>query len=172
MSAIQKIMATIIVLCTSAVEVASFRKKSSLAVWIILSFGLAACGSSNTLSTGPVACLFSGQSQLIYPIPSATGVPNTPGQIVFATSLLFPSSFGVLISSDPNPNNARNGTAAAFQRIAQSQVPTPSATPTISNAFFESAAIGSSLPHGTYYVFLNDTLGGCTPTPAGSFATL
>ena len=139
---------------------------------MIAAFLLAACGGpGGTLGLGPVPCLFSGLSQLIYPIPNATGVPDAPGQIVFATSLLFPSTFDVLVANDPNPNNARSGSSGFFQRIGQSQVPQPSATPTITNAFFESAAIGTSFPHGTYYVFLNDTLGGCTPTLAGSFAT-
>jgi hypothetical protein len=123
------------------------------------------------LVTAPIPCLFSGLSQLIYPIPGATNVPDAPQQIVFATSRFFPSTFDVLINNDPNPNAAGNGKSAFFQQIQASQVPQPSATPTISNAFFESAAVTASFPHGTYYVFLNDTLGGCTPTPAGSFTT-
>ncbi len=138
-----------------------------------LAITLTACGGSNgALTAGPIQCLFNGQSQLVYPIPNATNVPNAPQQIVFATSRLFPSSFNVLITNDPNPNIATRGNSAFFQSIQPSQVPQPSATPTISNAFYESAAIAASLPHGTYYVFLNDTLGGCTPTSAGSFTTV
>ncbi len=133
---------------------------------------LTACsGYNGALTTEPIPCLFNGLSQLIYPIPNATNVPDTPQQIVFAVSRLFPSTFDVLINNDPNPNIAASGNSAFFQRIQSSQVPQPSATPAISNAFYESAALGASLPHGTYYVFLNDTLGGCTPTSAGSFTT-
>jgi hypothetical protein len=133
---------------------------------------LTACvGSSGILATGPIPCLFNGESQLIYPIPGATNVPDMPQQIVFATSRLFPSTFDVLVNSDPNPNLAINGKNGFFQQIQSSQVPQPSATPAITNALYESAASAASFPHGTYYVFLNDTLGGCTPTAAGSFTT-
>jgi hypothetical protein len=133
---------------------------------------LTACGGyGGAPAIGPIPCLFNGQSQLIYPIPNATNVPDTPQQIVFATSRLFPSTFDVLVNGDPNPNVAVNGKSAFFQQIQPSQVPQPSATPAITNAFFESAPVAASFPHGTYYVFLNDTLGGCTPTSAGSFTT-
>ncbi len=103
---------------------------------------------------GTGSCLFSGLTQLIYPIPGSTNVPDAPQQIVFATSQLFPSGFDVLINTDPNPNNATNGSAVFFQRIQQAQVPQPSAALTISNPFYESAATSASFPHGTYYVFL------------------
>jgi hypothetical protein len=141
-------------------------KRFSIGLAIIMT----ACSSYNGALT-PIPCLFNGQSQLVYPIPNATNVPDMPQQIVFATSRLFPSTFNVLINNDPNPNIATNGNSAFFQRIQSSQVPQPSATPAITNAFYESGALGASLPHGTYYVFLNDTLGGCTPTSAGSFTT-
>ena len=137
-----------------------------------LAIALTACGGSNGASSlAPIECLFNGQSQLIYPIPNATNVPTTLQQVVFATSRLFPSSFNVLINNDPNPNIGAHSFSAFFQGIQPSQVPQPSATPAMSNAFYESATIGGSLPRGTYYVFLNDNLGGCTPTSAGSFTT-
>jgi hypothetical protein len=142
-------------------------------VFIGLALCSAACGGygGGTSLLAPIQCLFNGQSQLVYPIPSATNVPDMPQQIVFATSRLFPSTFDVLINTDPNPSAAGNGQGAFFHQIQASQVPQPSATPTISNPFYESASIGATFPHGTYYVFLNDTLGGCTPTSAGSFTT-
>lgn len=133
---------------------------------------LGACGSYGSGVTLPqIQCLYNGLSQQIFPIPSAPNVPNAPGQIVFAVSRLFPSTFQVLVHNDPNPNTATSGTAAFFQQINQSQVPQPSATPTISNPLYESASISASFPHATYYVFLNDTLGGCTPVNTGSFTT-
>ncbi|HEX5275154.1 MAG TPA: hypothetical protein VFW34_07750 [Candidatus Rubrimentiphilum sp.] len=144
----------------------------SRAAIAVLLLALTACGgySGGTYLT-PIQCLYNGQSQLIYPIPGATNVPDAPGQIVFAVSRLFPSTFQVLIHNDPNPNTATAGTAGFFQQINQSQVPQPSAAPSISNPLYESATISASFPHATYYVFLNDTLGGCTPTFAGSFST-
>ena len=147
-------------------------KRLVLAALMVAGFGLAGCGYNGGVTIpGTGSCLFSGLTQLIYPIPGSTGVPDAPQQIVFATSQLFPSGFDVLISSDPNANNAGNGTAAFFQRIQQAQVPQPSAALTISNPFYESAALSTSFPHGTYYVFLNDSRVSCTPTPAGSFTT-
>jgi len=131
---------------------------------------LTACSGYNGGVTLPqIQCLYNGQSQLIYPIPNATNVPNAPGQIVFAVSRLFPSTFQVIVSSNPAPN--ASGTSGFFQQINQSQVPQPSATPNISNPLYESATVNATFPHATYYVFLNDTLGGCTPTSAGSFTT-
>ena len=142
------------------------------AAFLAAGFALAGCGYGGGVTIpGSGSCLFSGLRQLIYPIPGATNVPNAPQQIVFATSQLFPSGFDVLINNDPNPNTAINGTAAFFQRIQQSQVPSPSASLTISNPFYESATLSTSFPHGTYYVFLNDSRVSCTPTPAGSFTT-
>jgi len=155
----------------------SRRTNHARAVWraaliAICITALTACGGYNSGSyLTPIQCLYNGQSQPIYPIPGATNVPDAPGQIVFAVSRLFPSTFQVLIHNDPNPNTATAGTAGSFQQINQSQVPQPSATPKISNALYESASISASFPRATYYVFLNDTLGGCPPTTAGSFTT-
>jgi|GEM_PF-1489714 len=133
---------------------------------------LTACsGYSGGVTLPQIQCLYNGQSQLIYPIPGASNVPNAPGQIVFAVSRLFPSTFQVLVHNDPNTNTATAGTAGFFQQISQSQVPQPSATPNISNPLYESATVNATFPHATYYVFLNDTLGGCTPASAGSFTT-
>jgi hypothetical protein len=143
--------------------------------WIGLVLLLAACGGAGSgyggFLNGSINCLFNGQSQLVYPIPGATGVPDAPQQIVFATSRLFPSTFEVRVNTDPNPNLATNGVGAFFHQINQSQVPQPSGNPMMSNPLYESASTAASFPHGTYYVFLNDTLGGCTPTSAGSFTT-
>ena len=138
----------------------------------LCAIALTACGGYNSGTLlAPIQCLYNGQSQLIYPIPGATNVPDAPGQIVFAVSRLFPSTFQVLIHNDPNPNTATAGTPGFFQQINQAQVPQPSAPPSMSNPLYESAFISGSFTHATYYVFLNDTLGGCTPTSAGSFTT-
>ncbi len=140
--------------------------------FMVVGLALAGCGGNGGVSfPGQGSCLFSGVTQLIYPIPNATNVPDALSQIVFATSQLFPYSFQVLINTDPNPNHAKRGTAAFFQRINAGQVPTPSATVTMSNPYYESAALSTTFPHGTYYVFLNDSQVSCTPTQAGSFTT-
>lgn len=151
---------------------APWARRTKPALIALCVMALTACGGYNagTYLT-PIQCLYNGLSQQIYPIPGATNVPDGPGQIVFAVSRLFPSTFQVLVHNDPNPNTATAGTAGFFQQINQSQVPQPSATPSISNPLYESASISASFPHATYSVFLNDTLGGCTPTTAGSFTT-
>ena len=145
--------------------------RAALAILSLASLTACAGGYNSGTYLSPIQCLFNGQSQLVYPIPGATNVPDAPGQIVFAVSRLFPSTFQVLVHNDPNPSTAGAGTAGFFQQTNQSQLPQPSAPPQISNPLYESASIGASFPHGTYYVFLNDTLGGCIPTSAGSFTT-
>ncbi len=142
------------------------------AAFMAVGLALAGCGGSGTLTfPGEGSCLFSGVTQLVYPIPNATNVPDALSQVVFASSQLFPYSFEVLINNDPNPGHAKRGTAAFFQRIGAGQVPTPSAPPTLSNPYYESATLSTTFPHGTYYVFLNDSQVSCTPTQAGSFTT-
>lgn len=143
------------------------------AVLMAGAFALAGCsgGGGGYAPSGPGSCLFSGVTQLVYPIPGSTSVPDAFGQVVFATSQLFSYSYDVLINTDPNPNHAASGTAAFFQRIDPSQVPSPSATPTISNPYYESASFSGSFPHATYYLFFNDSAVPCTAVSAGSFTT-
>ena len=124
------------------------RAKSRPALAVLVLAALTACGGYNGGVTLPqIQCLYNGQSQLIYPIPNATNVPNAPGQIVFAVSRLFPSTFQVLVHNDPNPNTATAGSSGFFQQINQSQVPQPSATPNISNPLYESATVNATFPH-------------------------
>ncbi len=147
-------------------------RAATATAFMATALALAGCGGNGGVSfAGQGSCLFSGVTQLIYPIPNATNVPDALSQIVFATSQLFPYSFDVLINTSSNPNLAKSGSSAFFQRIASGQVPSPSAAPTLSNPYYESAALSATFPHGTYYVFLNDSQVSCTPTNAGSFTT-
>jgi hypothetical protein len=159
-------------ICSATTRCRKIQRCAFLIALVAAAASLTGCGGGIGASlNAPIPCLFNGQSQLVYPIPGATGVPDAPQQIAFATSRLFPSTFEARVNNDPNPNAATGGAGAFFQHINQAQVPQPSATPAFSNALYESAMISASFSHGTYYVFLNDTLGGCTPTSAGSFTT-
>lgn len=141
-----------------------------VAVLIFTGCGGSGSGSGTLLSTTGT-CIYSGISQLVYPAPGATSVPDAPAQIVFAVTRLFPYSWQAVVTSDSNPNNAASGTAAFFQQIQPSAVPTPSAAVTISNPYYESAAMNATFVRGTYYVFLKDSVYICIPALAGSFST-
>lgn len=96
---------------------------------------------------------------MIYPIPGATGVPDSPPEVVFATSQLFPASFQLRVGSQ----------AAAFTQITAAQVPQPAATVQISNPYYEAATFTTPFSSGTQNVFFNDSLYSCTPALQGSF---
>lgn len=106
---------------------------------------------------------------MIYPIPGATSVPDSPAQVVFATSQLFPASFQLRLAGTSSTSAALAGPSAAFTRITAAQVPQPSATVQISNPYYEAASLATPFSSGTQYVFFNDSLYSCTPALQGSF---
>jgi hypothetical protein len=136
----------------------------------------AACGggSTNVTPTPGPTCSPGTTVQMIYPIPGATGVPDAPQQIVFAVATPLPNIWNLYISNASNGNGSVNGyTAAGFQTISASQVPSPSATPSFANPTYQSVTLTGSLgpPGGTeWWVWVNDSAGNCTPMgPVGSF---
>lgn len=131
---------------------------------------LAACGGGTAAAPSmTTSCLFSGLSQMIYPIPGATSVPDIPAQVVFATSQLFPASFQLRLATTNSAGAALAGQAAVFTQITAAQVPQPSATLQISNPYYEAATFATPFSSGTQYAFFNDSLYSCTPTLQGSF---
>ncbi|MDQ2992081.1 MAG: hypothetical protein M3R30_04580 [Candidatus Eremiobacteraeota bacterium] len=151
-------------------------KIRTIAAWggtALLAFTLAACSSlRNNIPTppAPATCVLpSGvQTQLLYPIPGATAVPDAPQQIVFAISSPLPNwGAAVLPSASPGIYGA------AFQTITAGQVPTPSATPSFASPIYVSSALPGSLPPNSLIaVFLNNLASNCSPvTAAASFTT-
>jgi hypothetical protein len=134
----------------------------------------AACGGGgNTISNptpGPT-CSPGTTVQMIYPIPGATGVPDSPQQIVFAVGTALSSSWDAYIA--PNSNGNNGGYTNPVQTITAAQVPSPSATPSFANPIYQSVTLSGSLAPPTattWYVWINDLGGNCTPMgPVGSF---
>ncbi len=137
----------------------------------------AACGGNGGVvnpTPGPT-CSPGTTVQMIYPIPGATGVPDAPQQIVFAVASPLPNFWNLYISNASNGNGSVNGyTNAGMQTITAGQVPSPSATPSFANPVYQSVTLSGALTPAatTWYVWINDTNGNCTPAgPVGSFTT-
>ena len=133
---------------------------------------LAACNSSSSNSGPPVGpCVLPSPFQVIYPIPSATGVPDHPVQLVFATS-----TSGSLSGWNAYLNNVNSLNGAFFtinnaQQITPAQVPSPAATPTFANPQYWSISLGSTFTSGnTIWVWMNNLNSTCNPNgPVSSF---
>lgn len=147
----------------------------SIAAWsgtAVLAITLSACGAlKNSVPTpsNPPACVLSSgvQTQLLYPIPGATGVPDAPQQIVFAISSPLPTwGAATLIGST-------GAYGLSFQTINAGQVPAPSATPSFANPIYVSSALTGSFPAATSIgVYLNNLASNCIPVTTGaSFTT-
>jgi hypothetical protein len=134
----------------------------------------AACGGGSPGITNPTpgpTCSPGTTVQMIYPIPGATGVPDAPQQIVFAVGTALSSNWDAYLA--PNSNGNGGGYTNPLQTITAGQIPSPSATPSFANPVYQSITLPSSLapPSGaTWYVWINNTAGNCTPMgPLGSF---
>ena len=136
----------------------------------------AACGGGGNTITNPTpgpTCSPGTTVQMIYPIPGATGVPDSPQQIAFAVGTALPSTWDAYISNSSTGNGTAGGYTVPLQTITAGQVPSPSATPSFANPIYQSVTLQGSLapPTGTtWYVWINNTAGNCTPLgPLGSF---
>jgi hypothetical protein len=139
----------------------------------ICAVAFAACGggSSNVTPTPGPTCSPGTSVQMIYPIPGATGVPDAPQQIVFAVGTALSSNWDAYLA--PSSNGSNGGYTNSVQTITASQIPSPSAKPSFANPVYQSVTLSGSLapPTGaTWYVWINDLSGNCTPMgPLGSF---
>ncbi len=132
---------------------------------------LAACNSSSS-NSGPVGpCTLPSPFQVIYPIPSATGVPDHPVQLVFATSTSGSLSGWNAYLNNVNSLNGAGQTIAAAQQITPAQVPAPAATPTFANPQYWSISVASTFASGnTIWVWMNNLNSTCNPNgPVSSF---
>ena len=140
---------------------------------VALALTLAACGGGGGGSSNPSGpCTLPSQVQMIYPIPGATNVPDAPQQFVFAESAYLPGSWNAFVNNT-NSLNGSASTVATVQNISASQVPQPSATPSMANPVYQSISLQAGFAsQQTIYAWLNDTASSCTPTgPVGSFKT-
>lgn len=133
---------------------------------------LAACGGLSTSGTVPtIACVLPSGTQvaLAYPVPGATGVPDSPGQVVVAVSSPLPASWQVVVEITGQVPTG----GALLTAIQPAAIPTPYATPAFASPSYETSGLTSALPAATMVqVGLNDESSDCNSYPViGSFTT-
>ena len=138
---------------------------------------LAACGGggggSVSPTPGPTCGPIGIQSQLIYPAPSATAVPDAQAQIVIAVSSPLPiNTYNLALYNAANSTQFAL-TANPLAQIQASQLPAGSGTTTISNPTYEAVNLVNPLPAATQLqTAINDPSSNCTPqTVPGTFTT-
>lgn len=145
--------------------------KLLLAAAAAATLGLVACGGgaggSAVPTPGPTCGPVGIQSQLIYPAPGATAVPDNTPQIVIAVSSPLPvNTFNLAIF------NASTGSGTTtlnyLSQIQASQLPAGSGTTTIANPTYEAvnlvAALNANFASGTtLQTAINLPSSNCTP---------
>ncbi len=134
-------------------------------------FAVAGCGGSGNNSTPTIPCtLPSGTSvSLIYPIPSATNVPDTLSSVILALNPPLPSNWQIVLGS--------SGTTffgGALTSGTPIPLPSPIATTPVGSTLEYSTFIGTGGLAGktVYQVALNNTNADCNSFPTfGSFTT-
>ena len=138
---------------------------------------LAACGGSsgsNAVPTpGPTCGPVGIQSQLIYPAPGATAVPDATAQIVIAVSSPLPINTYDLQLTALNNGGGTALTQNPLAQIQASQLPAGSGTTSISNPTYEAVNLVNSLPAATQIqTAINDPSSNCTAQNVpGTFTT-
>jgi len=141
--------------------------------------GLAACGGGGGSSVigptpGPTCGPTGITSQLVYPAPSATNVPDATAEIVVAVSSPLPINTYNLALIALNNGGGGALTANFLAQINASQLPSGSAATTIPNPTYEAVNLIATLPAATQIqVALNIPSSTCTPlnVPGGVFTT-
>ena len=139
---------------------------------MVAACALAACGGGGTNQTSVpvIQCVLPTGTQvaLAYPMPGATGVPDSPGQVVIGASPALPTNWQVVLAY---------GNLLVFESvvnpIAQGSVPTPYATPGFANPTYESSGLSGPLPAATTVaVLLNNESSTCNSyLQIGTFTT-
>ncbi len=110
---------------------------------------------------------------MIYPIPGATGVPDSPQQFVFVVASPLPNYWNRVVNYRNSLSNGVRVHGAGMQTITAAQVPPPpprrrSRIPSIR----ASRLSRDSTPMQSVYVWVNNIATNCTPLgPLGSFTT-
>ncbi|HVA26951.1 MAG TPA: hypothetical protein VNF68_02160 [Candidatus Baltobacteraceae bacterium] len=154
---------------------------NSRALIILTALGtlaLAACSGSGgstfvNPTPGPTCGPVGITSQLVYPAPGATAVPDATAQIVVAVSSPLPiNTYNLALIAVSNGSSAQ--TANYLSQIAASQLPAGSASTTIVNPTYEAVNLIATLPAATQIqVALNIPNSTCTPlnVPGATFTT-
>ncbi|MEO9263653.1 MAG: hypothetical protein ABI282_06130 [Candidatus Baltobacteraceae bacterium] len=141
---------------------------------------LAACNSNNGggglvgPTPGPTCGPAGLSSQMVYPLPGATNVPDTTTELVIAVSTpLANNTYNLALTGT---NNFSSQTGNPLAQISASQLPAGSGPTTIVNPTYEAVSLINSLPAATQIsLFLNipNDPNNCTPQtiPGASFTT-
>ena len=130
---------------------------------------LAGCGNQGVNATPPPCVAPAGtQIQMVYPVPGATGVPDTFTQIVLATSGTVPATFDVTLVGSTLAGVAYFGSVLP----APTPLPSPVATPSFANPVYLTSTNGgyTFAPGTTVTAQINDLGSSCVPgTVLGTF---
>ena len=150
-------------------------KRTLLALGVPLSMTLAACGGGSSSPPAPTpgpTCQPIVTSQLIFPAPGSTGVPDALAQIVIAVSTpLAPNTYNLQLTAVNGGGSSQ--TFNALQQISPAQLPAGSATTTIPNPTYEQVSLVNALPAATQIqTAINNPNTNCTAqTVPGTFTT-
>lgn len=137
---------------------------------VACALALAACNNSNpsvTPTPGPT-CSPPGQTVLVYPAPSATGVVDGNGEVVIGSTVALPGTWTIVIVDAVFPNGVTLGSV----QTATPPFPSPNQTPAFANPQYQSASSGVAFASNQVVtVFVNDPNSNCSPDQIGSFST-
>jgi lipoprotein-anchoring transpeptidase ErfK/SrfK len=154
----------------------SMKQRFLLLAGALAALALVACnggGNSFTAPTpGPTCNPGTTAEQLVYPAPGATNVPVSTTQIVIAVNTPLPNYTWNLALTD---SAGTAYTANPLTIIAASQLPSGSASTTITNPTYESVQLVQQLPASTTFtaIAINNPNSYCTPLtiPGATFTT-
>jgi hypothetical protein len=148
--------------------IVTFTIRPAAALFALLSAAgtLAACAGSNN---GPPDCgAPSGPVELVYPLPGATGVPDTFPGVIFASTNGLPSTYEAILQEA----GATLQVPQLKVKPAPSPLPTPYLQPYFQNPVFQVSGPTIVLAAGTKYrIYLNDANSDCNPSFFGSFTS-
>lgn len=143
---------------------------------VLAVIALTACGGGGSPvapTPGPTCGPVGITSQLIYPAPGSTAVPDAQQQIVIAVSSPLPiNTYNLALINPPN-TQPFSYTRNPLAQIQASQLPAGSGSTTISNPTYEAVNLIASLPAATQIqTAINDPNSTCTPQNVpGTFTT-
>jgi hypothetical protein len=152
--------------------------KKPLLALSLLSLALAGCGGGYHNYYSPrglgTDCTPPANTDLVYPVNNATGVPDATSAIYIAVpnALGNPSYFDVALTGPPSYGTVLE---AGFTSVSYGSIPTPNTVPSYSNPQYYESTLRNSLTADTVFsVYWNEFSACTTGTSAsllGSFTT-
>ena len=128
----------------------------------------AGCGPQPLPAGFTAFCPSANTIAMVYPIPSATGVPGNLSGIEVASQGTLDGTSNAVLAANSGPSTVSFGSVVAVPNPA----PTPSQSPSFSNPQYSFSPATQTLASGTSYsVYYNDSSGVCTSVFLGTFIT-